>query len=294
MKLPQEIEHHILEMLSMPQLNKNHVASYVQKLNDIRRQMYILSQDYAQLKSTEEKYADTYFAYNFPMNVMKVMVVAKELQHSYPLLSSRNVELHILDVGCGDGTGMLGLYYGFKDSIPISLTGIDASSLTVKRAKKLMDWLTSRDSLVNLRLAKRKISPNLFKKTTQHYEIILFANSLAEIFENDEIPHTFIEQVIRCTTRDGIVIIIEPALKKFSRRLMNLRSEIIENKNNYVLLPCLHTSTCALLDIRKQREWCHQSILWKPPDFMEIINKGLNREIDYLKFFISCYCSERL
>jgi ribosomal protein RSM22 (predicted rRNA methylase) len=274
MRLPHEIEQKILEILTLPNLSKRNVPAFTNRLNKIRTQMHNLSHDFARLKSSEEKYADAYFAYNFPMNVMKVMTVAKELQDIYSNLFSHTTQLNILDVGCGDGAGMLGLSYCLRNSIDISLTGIDASSLMLKRAQRLMGWLKDRASSVDVKLVKRKISPNLFKKTTQQYDIILFANSLAEI----------IELVLKCTTRDGIVIIIEPALKKLSRRLMNLRKEITETRKSSILLPCLHAYPCALLNVRKKREWCHQSIAWEPPDFMKIINRGLNREIDHLKF----------
>lgn len=284
MRLPHEIEQKILEILGMPKLSTRNISAHTKRLNEIRKQMHNLSHDFARLKSTEEKYADAYFAYNFPMNVMKVIIVAEELQDIYSELFSSTTQLNILDVGCGDGAGMLGLYSCLNDSNNISFTGIDASSLMLKRARGLMGWLKDRDSSVDVKFVKRQISPNLFKESKQRFDIILFANSLAEIFQNDKISPKFMEQVLKCMTRDGIVIIIEPALKKFSRRLMNLRTEIIETRKSSILLPCLHTNPCALLNVRKQREWCHQSISWEPPDFMKIINRGLNREIEHLKF----------
>ncbi len=284
MRLLHGIEQKILEILGMPKLSTRNISAHTKRLNEIRKQMHNLSHDFARLKSTEEKYADAYFAYNFPMNVMKVIIVAEELQDIYSELFSSTTQLNILDVGCGDGAGMLGLYSCLNDSNNISFTGIDASSLMLKRARGLMGWLKDRDSSVDVKFVKRQISPNLFKESKQRFDIILFANSLAEIFQNDKISPKFMEQVLKCMTRDGIVIIIEPALKKFSRRLMNLRTEIIETRKSSILLPCLHTNPCALLNVRKQREWCHQSISWEPPDFMKIINRGLNREIEHLKF----------
>lgn len=284
MRLLHGIEQKILEILGMPKLSTRNIPAHTKRLNEIRKQMHNLSHDFARLKSTEEKYADAYFAYNFPMNVMKVIIVAEELQDIYSELFSSTTQLNILDVGCGDGAGMLGLYSCLNDSNNISFTGIDASSLMLKRARGLMGWLKDRDSSVDVKFVKRQISPNLFKESKQRFDIILFANSLAEIFQNDKISPKFMEQVLKCMTRDGIVIIIEPALKKFSRRLMNLRTEIIETRKSSILLPCLHTNPCALLNVRKQREWCHQSISWEPPDFMKIINRGLNREIEHLKF----------
>jgi hypothetical protein len=82
----------------------------------------------------------------------------------------------------------------------------------------------------------------------------------------------------------GFVVIIEPALKKQTRRLMHLRNQLIEKKKGCVLLPCLHAQECPLSRIRKGREWCHQTITWKPPEYMRLLNQGMNREINKLKY----------
>ena len=284
MNLPQDVEQKILEVIGMPNLNRRNLSFYTKRLNKIRKQMYRLSDYFAKSEAAEEKYADAYFAYNFPMNLMKVMAIVKELRYIYPKTFRNKNKLRILDIGCGDGAGMFGLYLGFESSAAISLTGYDVSRQMLMRCKELTKWLKNRHSNVSVKLLRRKISRGIFKKTTQKYNIILFANSLVEIFEEDEIRLQFIEQVLKCTTNDGILIVIEPALKKFSRRLMNLRQGIIEKQRSYVLLPCLHKNVCPLLEIRKQKEWCHQSVSWEPPDFMKILNQGLNREINYLKF----------
>jgi ribosomal protein RSM22 (predicted rRNA methylase) len=282
MKLPHEIEHYILEVLGMPHLNKKNMSRYLKRLNNIRQQMYKLSNDFAGLKSTEENYADAYFAYNFPMNFMKVVAITRELTALYPDLLRHKKTLNIVDVGCGDGAGMLGVYYGLKNSTTFSMVGIDASGSLLKRCKEITDWFTRRDTRAVVQLIKQNIAPRLFKETHQKYDIVLFVNSLAEISTDENIPHIFIEQVLRCTQPDGIVIIIEPALKKFTRRLMALRDEVVITQKALTLLPCLDVTACPLLAIKK--EWCHQSISWKPPEFMNMLNRGLNRDILYLKY----------
>jgi hypothetical protein len=123
-----------------------------------------------------------------------------------------------------------------------------------------------------------------FKTKTAQYDVILFTNSLAEICKDNTIPLKFIESVMRHLTTNGIIIIIEPALKHLSRRLMKLRDEILCNKKGSVLLPCLHTSPCPLFSIRAQKEWCHEIRKWQPPEFMKFINRKLHRDIHRLKF----------
>jgi len=284
MKLPLEIEHKILELIGMPELNWKSARVHNKKLNRIRNQMYKLADDFAQAIPSTDKYSDAYFAYNFPMNFVKAMVLAKEVNFLYPQLFNNKDTIRILDIGCGEGAGMLGLYYGLKNSIRFMLTGIDTSTQMLKKCKNMTHSLKNRDACIRVKLRRQNVSHGLLKKKINKYNIVIFVNSLAEMFTGDNIPVIFIERILKSTDDDSVIIIIEPATKYLSRRLMNLRNEIIRKHKAYVLLPCFHKNECPLMEIRKQKEWCHQSISWQPPDFMKILNQGLNREIDYLKF----------
>ena len=284
MRLPEEIEHNILELIGMPELKWKSVRAHSKKLNRIRNQMYKLADDFAQSIPSADRYSDAHFAYNFPMNFVKAIVLAKEVNFLYPQLFNNKDTIRILDIGCGEGAGMLGLYYGLRNSIRFMLTGIDTSTQMLKKCKNMTHSLKNRDACVRIKLRRQDVSHGLLKKKINKYNIVIFANSLAEMFTGDNIPVIFIERILKSTDDDSVIIIIEPATKYLSRRLMNLRNEIIRKHKAYVLLPCFHKNECPLMEIRKQKEWCHQSISWQPPDFMKILNQGLNREIDYLKF----------
>jgi cyclopropane fatty-acyl-phospholipid synthase-like methyltransferase len=128
MRLPEEIEHNILELIGMPELKWKSVRAHSKKLNRIRNQMYKLADDFAQSIPSADRYSDAYFAYNFPMNFVKAIVLAKEVNFLYPQLFNNKDTIRILDIGCGEGAGMLGLYYGLRNSIRFMLTGIDTSN----------------------------------------------------------------------------------------------------------------------------------------------------------------------
>jgi len=284
MRLPAEIEQRILELISMPDLNWKSARVHNKKLNRIRNQMYKLTDDFAQAIPSADRYSDAYFAYNFPMNFVKAMVLAKEVNCLYPQLFNNKDTIRILDIGCGEGAGMFGLYYGLKNSKKFVLTGIDTSTQMLKKCKNMTHSLKNKDACIRVKLRRQDVSHGLLKKKINKYNIVIFANVLAEIFTGDNIPVKFIERILKSTDDDGVIIIIEPAAKNLSRRLMDLRNEIIQKHKGYILLPCLHKNECPLYEIRKQKEWCHQSISWHSPVYMKIINQGLNREIDYLKF----------
>lgn len=287
MKLPADISAMILQGLGMPDLNHKTKSRYTQRLHKIRKKMTMLSDDFASRISTEGNYADAYFAYNFPMNLMKTTVVVQQIRSWYADLFSKKRRVSVLDIGCGEGAGMLGFYYGLRDQGDIrafDLVGIDGSIKMLRRAKALAAWTRKSDRRLKTRFLNQNIDSAYRCEPKGRFDVILLVNSLAEILYEKEIPMQFIKTVVRCLTDDGLVIIIEPAVKRLARRIMMLRNSLAKQKTLLVLLPCLHDSDCALLQVEKRDEWCHQSVSWSPPDFLKIINQGLNREIDILKF----------
>ncbi|MGB3480237.1 MAG: small ribosomal subunit Rsm22 family protein [bacterium] len=284
MRLPEEIEHKILELIGMPDLNWKSIRVHNKKLNRIRNQMYKLADDFAESSPSEIKYSDAYFAYNFPLNLMKVRAVVLQLKYLYPQVFEHLNELRICDIGCGEGAGMLGIYYGLQEFETPKFTGFDTSPHILRKCKHMMQWLKTVDERVQIRLQQQDMSHGLLKKKVAKYDIVILANSLTEMFTDEAIPVNFIERLLKSCAANGVIIVLEPATKNLSRRLMTLRDDIISRQKGQVLLPCLHSENCPLIDIRKQKDWCHQSISWQPPDYLKILNQGLNREIKRLKF----------
>jgi len=283
MWLPKEIEQRILALIEMPNLTWKTVAVHKKRLQRLRKQMYELSDDYVQSRFSADTHADAYFAYNFPMNFMKAMIIGQRVKFLYPQLMNHKNTLRILDIGCGEGAAMFGLYYGLKNSKQFVLTGFDQSSTMLKRCRKITSRLQQCSAYILIKLKRQDVSNGLLPKRAQKYDVVILANSLAEIFPTNTIPIRFIERIFKGIHDNGIIIIIEPALKHLSRRLMYLRREILQKQKGFILLPCLHEKECSLIEIRKGKEWCHESISWRPPEFMKILNQGLNREINRLK-----------
>ena len=287
MKLPGDVSAMILQGLAMPGLNHKTKFRYAPRLNKLRKQMMKLSDDFASNTSTESRNSDAYFAYNFPMNLMKTMTIVQQMKTWYRNFFVDKRHYSILDIGCGEGAGMLGFYYSFRDHEDIrafDLVGIDGSRKMLQRAKDLTARIRRKDRRLKVRLSNQRIDSTYRCESKGRYDIILLLNSLAEIIRGEVIPTQFIKAVARCMADDGMIVIIEPALKRLARRIMRLHNALNKQKTLRVLLPCLHDNDCALLQVKNRNEWCHQSISWWPPDFLKIINQGLNREIDRLKF----------
>jgi ribosomal protein RSM22 (predicted rRNA methylase) len=284
MRLPENITGKILEVIGMSDLTWRTVRLHRKKLNRLQKNLRALSHDFAHRTASADKFSDAYFAYNFPMNLAKIRIVVLQLQHLYPQVLEHLTEFRICDIGCGEGAGMLGIYYGLQEFRKLRFSGFDTSPQMLRKCKDMMRWLKNGDARVQVRLQQQNMSHGLLKKKVAKYDIVILANSLTEMFTDGTIPVNFIERLLKSCTDNGVIIVLEPATKNLSRRLMTLRNDIINRQKGQVLLPCLHSENCPLIDIRKQKDWCHQSILWDPPDYMNILNQGLNREIDRLKF----------
>jgi len=284
MKLPELIENKILEQIGIPDLNWKSARIHNKKLNRIRNQMYNLADDFAQTLSSADKYSDAYFAYNFPANLMKAIAVMQQVRNLYPALLAGQTDLNICDIGCGEGAGMFGIYYGLENFEKIRFTGFDTSPAMLKKCKAMMQYIKKSDVRIHFRLLRQDLSHGLLKKKSDKYNIIVLTNSLVEMFTDQNIPVNFIERLLKSCSDNGVIIVLEPATKQLSRRLMILRASIINLGKAQVLLPCLHVEECPLMDVRQQKDWCHQSIAWHVPEYLKILNQGLNREIDRLKF----------
>ncbi len=84
---------------------------------------------------------------------------------------------------------------------------------------------------------------------------------------------------------EGLAILVEPALKIQSRRLLELRTHLIREfsaprrKGKYqVLLPCLGHQACGAL--ANESDWCHEEVVWWRPKYMRKIDElsGLDRK----------------
>jgi ribosomal protein RSM22 (predicted rRNA methylase) len=287
MRLPEKIAEKILSCTDMDGLDHKTKSLHSRRLRGVREQMRRLSADFRADSPSEARYSDAYFLYNFPSNVVKTMHVMTEIKRHWPQFLLNRNRYSVLDVGCGDGAGMVGLYHSLKnggDDVEFRFMGIDSSRIMLDRARKILHWHSKEDRMLRAKFFQRNAKEIRSAANNKKYDIILLINSLAEIVEEDILPTDFMGTLYGSLVEGGLLVIIEPALKSFARRLMHLRDGLVRHKAMQVLLPCLHNGPCSLLQVENRREWCHQSVVWSPPEYLQIINHGLNREIDVLKF----------
>lgn len=286
-RLPRGIEEMVLAATGLADLNHQTKSRHSRALRRVRDEMRRLSQDFISGRPSESKHSDAYFLYNFPSNAAKTLHAIGGVVKHHPYLFTAKNRYRMLDVGCGDAAGMVGSYYALKDTdraVEFHFTGIDSSKRMLDRAKDTMRWCTGQDSSVKTRFLWMNAIDIRTVTYRKKYDVILLINSLAEIARDGTLPRDFMGTLYGALDDNGLLVVIEPALKESARRLMTLRDDLARHKAMQILLPCLHESACPLWKVESRDEWCHQSVEWSVPEYLRIINEGLNREIDLLKF----------
>ncbi|MDO8462397.1 MAG: small ribosomal subunit Rsm22 family protein, partial [Deltaproteobacteria bacterium] len=167
--------------------------------------------------------------------------------------------LKILDLGSGPGTGVIGscLFFGDKN-IPLEITAMDQNRSILQEAEMLHEKLVHRLSLhsqLKTRVIDFEREPISRVLKGASFDLILLVNTLNEIRFDKRVR--LIEQLLRGSlTSGGKILIVEPALQRTTRELMELHDHLLEGKTAKVLAPCLHQHSCPMLR-EGQRDWCH-------------------------------------
>ncbi len=219
-------------------------------------------------------------------NAAKVLHCLEEASQSGAIPSKGKISM--LDLGCGPATASLATSAFFGPSRKLSVTAIEQSKHILQDGKKLFDSLDmpgrSFEAIVE-RITPAKIDRQL---AGRRFDIIVVANLLNELGD-DEVAFKLIRNLItNHLNKDGVIIVIDPALKKTTIPLMAMRDRLLdEDEKVDVIAPCLHRQSCPM---RKQneRDWCHFYLEWKRPELIKQLDEltGLDRRHLKMAYFI--------
>lgn len=217
--------------------------------------------------------------------------------------------VRMLDLGCGPGTAALAASHLWQTQrLPQSLTitGIDQNREILKDAQAL--FAAQRFTNATLTTHTAPVRANTLAAACRHerFDIIVCANLLNEIGdfgERERLVHACMQRL----APHGVLIILEPALQKITRELMQLRDALLgvagtpgnegrpsaagglgrrtrdEGRRPFVLAPCLHHTACPMLRHNK-RDWCHAYLDWRRPQVIAALDHLIGNKKEYLKF----------
>ncbi len=244
-----------------------------------------------------------YFLYFMPANCFRVAAVWAEL-HRLGYRWKTPEGLRAVEFGAGPATASCGVLAG-EATAPLGLP-LKGDWALIEQDRKMArlgasylpafkDFLcsvTQKPDLASLPsetrvfVRKLKLSQGFLPPNAPQFHLWLMSYALNEFQESpQEIAQALFNSWEKHLADDGLVILVEPALKAQSRRLLEIRKTLLElfssdNKNsNYkILLPCLGDQACGAL--AEPTDWCHEEVAWWRAEYSKKIDAlcGLDRK----------------
>lgn len=196
-----------------------------------------------------------------------------------------------MDLGSGSGGSLWALgMYAKQHSLPIKhVYALDQDQHVLKDAKKLWSRLVDKMDLNAPDLVTYKHDLlNIQKLETKEFyhkvDIVFCSNVLNEFSKMSEASKLtlFKTVALHMLKKNGMLVIIEPALSQTTRKLMELRDMFLENIAADVPIPCGHQNACPML--KDPNEWCHFELDWEPPSMRKKIEDSLGFHSGVLKY----------
>lgn len=261
--------------LGFPLDSRQARISIGEKINRLRSMFF---DDNAAFARTRKPYLDddaflrAYFVYFTSANVLKLYRPLQE----WAVNTEPSFPLRICDVGCGPGTGLLGIT-GWKHargvSVPVHYTGIDRSGSAVRFSRKIHDALSRtvppslREEILSCEFIHGDLDgmPNRLQDT---FDLVLVMNTLNEL--SREKQRAFFDCLPTLLSPRGFLLLVEPAHRIASRRLLEARNHLVESGWT-VYSPCFRQEYCPALE--QERDWCHTEDAWTRPAFLRLLDR---------------------
>jgi hypothetical protein len=188
-----------------------------------------------------------YLAYYYPMNWWRMVVAIDRSKGSGHFSKFEQ----LVDFGSGLGSSSSAFDFMGLD-FPRGGIFIESSKIAIELHQKLVG---SNARHFSWSLDSRRL--NIDRPT-----LATFSYSLTEL---SLLP----DWVQQC---QGLLV-LEPATRDDGRKLMQLRRELL-NQGWNVVAPCTHQEPCPLLELT-ERDWCHDRVFWKQPDWLSKIEEHM-------------------
>jgi len=241
-----------------------------------------------------KEYRSGYILYFLPVNALKVATLLGEIPRDH-FVKDGKIDLTIVDVGSGPGTGMLGTMLFLERllkgvaSVRLRWILLDQNRQALQDAAAIHDLvladLRKRYGQIEisseLRLEARDLFAGRISKRVPQADLILCLNVIGELSQQRLRP-LMQDLLVTALSPAGRMLVMEPALQSTTRGLMELRDDIVSDELGFVHAPCLHQASCPML-ASNDRDWCHTYIPWDRPAWIEKIDRLAAIRKEYLK-----------
>lgn len=227
-----------------------------------------------------------YFLYFMPSNLFRVASIWAELSRLGFKWHSENFQA--VEFGAGPASGAAGIGAGEKYA-PVGLPS-SATWALIEQDRNILElgneWVKTYFPSLGFpdwgtRTFHRKIDlkQGFLPKAAPKFDLWLMSYYLNELdLPAKELAPLLLKSWKNHLNPEGIVILVEPALKLQSRKLLELRKELLQTESEMqVLTPCLGHQNCGAL--AAEDDWCHEEVTWWRPPYFKMIDQmaGLDR-----------------
>jgi hypothetical protein len=221
-----------------------------------------------------------YFLYFMPCNLFRMASIWAELSR----LGFKWKPKHLqgIEFGAGPASGLCGIAagetfagIGAPRSAQWALIEQDQSILEMgaRWAQTYTQSLGSLDWGIRTFHRKIDLSRGFLPKTAPSFNLWLMSYYLNELeVSPQDLAPLLLDSWSQHLEEEGLVILMEPALRLQSRKLLELRKALLTEINKkkrddfLILLPCLGHQTCGALE--NPDDWCHEEVTWWRPPYL--------------------------
>lgn len=226
-----------------------------------------------------------------PPNLFRVASVWAELHRLGFQFPKIDGEFRGLEFGAGVASGACGILAGEKFA-PIGLPEHGSFAL-IEQSKPALQlgasWFDHLAESYEISLKSRSFHRRVeldqpwLPKNAPAFHLMVMSYFLNE---SPLPPETIALEMLKTAEnhleQEGLMILVEPALKLQSRKLLLIRKALIEQiktsgSDLKILLPCLGEQACGALI--KEDDWCHEEVDWMRPSYLRELDllTGLDR-----------------
>jgi len=228
--------------------------------------------------------AEAYLAYYGPLNALKTAEIFRELRLRYPERFAGK-KARILDAGAGPGSATAGMCLALPDW-QIEAVWLDADEAWDGHS------LADRGFPAETVPVKRVCGEIGQLPLAPAHGVVLAANVINELAGDAAEKVRALDRLLRSAlTRDGIAVLLEPALREPTRALHSIRERMIA-AGWQVLAPCTGQGSCPML--RNDRDWCHETRDWRQPEYHRRIDQMAGLKKDALRYSFLVLGREKL
>lgn len=200
--------------------------------------------------------------------------------------------LRILDLGSGPGSCGTSIAHQlqvrFGSSIDLSF--VDRSPSALVAAENFAHAALKPDTKISSRIGDAS-RPETWPPGP--YDVIIAGfvlNEMSRLSEKELVQ--WVQSMSNALTPDGLILILEPALKITSERLQKLSEAVVNQRIINRIGPDLDDSPCPQL--ASGVHWSHEVRAWSIPTATELINRKLHRDLREVRFSFSAFSNQAL